>query len=130
MAARPTRSALLLALRIEATVLMSLAIGQAGLAAGFLTSQPPLRSVHEINAYLLVTTTVAILITAIGYQRGGGPRWAVLAGVILLVVETLQIVFARLGATGPHIFLGVLFVVMATLLTSYLFRPGFVPRSG
>ena len=31
--------------------------------------------------------------------------------------------------TGAHIFLGVLFVVMATLLTSYLFRPGFIPAS-
>jgi hypothetical protein len=130
MAASPTRSPLLLALRVEATVLMSLAIGQAGLAAGFLTSQPSLRSVHGINAYLLVSVAVAVLITASLYQRRGGPRWPVLAAIILLVVEALQIMFARLGAAGPHIFLGVLFVVMATLLTSYLFRPGFVPRGG
>ncbi len=45
------------------------------------------------------------------------------------VVEIIQIILGRLGVTGAHIFLGVLFVVMATLLTSYLFRPGFIPAS-
>jgi hypothetical protein len=53
----------------------------------------------------------------------------VLAGVILLVVETLQLVLARAEVVGLHIFCGVLFVVLTTLLTSYLFRPGFVPRT-
>ncbi|HEU4545177.1 MAG TPA: hypothetical protein VFR88_02685 [Microlunatus sp.] len=120
----------LLALQIEATVLMSLAIGQAGLAAGFLGgADDGLRTLHGANAYALLALTVAVVLTAIVYRRGGGPRWPVLAGAILLVVETLQLVLARAEVVGLHIFCGVLFVVLATLVTSYLFRPGFVPRS-
>jgi hypothetical protein len=118
----------LVALQIEATVLMSLAIGQAGLAAGFLGGEASLVPLHGANAYALLTVTVAVIITAVVYRRGGGPRWPVLAGAVLLAVETLQLVLARTEVVGLHIFLGVLFVVLATLLTSYLFRPGFVSR--
>jgi hypothetical protein len=120
---------LLTALRIEATVLMSLAIGQAGLAAGFLGGRESLVPVHGANAYALVTLTVAVLLTAVGYRRAGGPRWPILAGAILLGVEVLQVVLARTEVVGLHIFCGVLFVVLATLLTSYLFRPGFLPST-
>ena len=129
--ATPTarRPRLLLALQIEATVLMSLAIGQAGLAAGFLGGDEGLKPLHGANAYALLALIVAVLLTAIAYRRGGGPRWPVLAGAILLVIETLQLVLARAEVVGLQIFCGVLFVVLATLVTSYLFRPGFVPRS-
>lgn len=123
-------SPLLTVLRIEATVLMSLAIGQAGLAAGFLSGDGGLEPIHGINAYVLLGTTVVVTATAALYRRAGGPRWPVLAGVILLLVETGQLVLAGLDAVGLHIFCGVLFVVMATLLTSYLFRPGFVSATG
>ncbi len=123
------RPPLLIALQVGATILMALAIGQAGLAAGFLSGSPGLRAVHGINAYLLVTVTVALLIVAVLYQRSGGPRWPLLAVGIIAVVEVIQIVLGRLEVAGPHIFLGVLFVVLATLLTSYLFRPGFIPSS-
>lgn len=124
------RPRLLVALQAEATVLMSLAIGQAGLAAGFLGGSDGLKPVHGVNAYALLAVTVALVVTAVLYRRGGGPRWPVLAGVILLLVETLQLVLARFEVVGLHIFSGVLFVVLATLLTSYLFRPGFVPSTG
>lgn len=104
----------LLALQIEATVLMSLAIGQAGLAAGFLGGDEGLKPLHGANAYALLALIVAVLLTAIAYRRGGGPRWPVLAGAILLVIETLQLVLARAEVVGLHIFCGVLFVVLAT----------------
>ena len=129
MAPRGSPPRLLVALRAEATVLMSLAIGQAGLASGFLGGSSGLKPVHGVNAVIISVVTVGTLLTAIAYQRAGGPRWPVLAAAILVLVEVLQITLARLGVTGLHIFVGVLFVVMATLLTSYLFRPGFVPRS-
>ncbi|GAA3716716.1 hypothetical protein GCM10022204_40640 [Microlunatus aurantiacus] len=124
MVTSPPRPRLLVALQTEATVLMSLAIGQAGLAAGFLGGQGGLRPVHGVNAYALLAVTVAIILTAVAHRRSGGPRWPVLAGAILLVVETLQLTLARFDVVGLHIFCGVLFVVLATLLTSYLFRPG------
>lgn len=126
----PRRPRLLVVLQTEATVLMSLAIGQAGLAAGFIGGEDGLKPVHGVNAYALLTLTVVVIITAVLYRRGGGPRWPVLAGIILVLVETLQLVLARAEVVGLHVFLGVLFVVLATLLTSYLFRPGFVSPSG
>lgn len=120
---------MLLALQVGATTLMSLAIAQAGFAAGFLEGNGSYKIIHAVNAYLIVTVTVALLVLAVLYQRSGGPRWPLLAVGIVAVVEIVQIVLARLGIAGSHIFLGVLFVTMATLLTSYLFRPGFIPRS-
>lgn len=126
--ATPGRPPLLLALQIGATILMSLAIGQAGLAAGFIGGTKGLRAVHGINAYLLIAVTVALLIVAVLYQRAGGPRWPMLAVGIIAVVEIVQALLGRFEVVGAHVFLGVLFVVLATLLTSYLFRPGFIPR--
>jgi hypothetical protein len=125
---RPT-SRSLRALRVESTVLMSLAIGQAGLAAGFLGGQESLKPVHGANAFALLGVTVVLIVTAVVYQRHGGGRWPALAGGLLLVVEITQLTLARAEVVGAHIFLGVLFVVLATLLTSYLFRPGFVPST-
>jgi len=119
----------LTALRIEATVLMSLAIGQAGLAAGFLGGQEALKPVHGANAFVLLAVTVVLVLTAAVHRRRGGGRWPVLAGTILLAVEITQLLLARADVVGAHIFLGIVFVVLATLVTSYLFRPGFVPSS-
>lgn len=127
--AAPGRPPLLLALQIGATTLMSLAVAQAGFAAGFLEGNASYKIIHGVNAYLIVTVTVALLVLAVLYQRSGGPRWPLLAVGIVAVVEVVQIVLARLDIAGSHIFLGILFVTMATLLTSYLFRPGFIPRS-
>ena len=119
------RPRLLVAIQTGATVLMSLAIGQAGLAAAFLTGHRQLKEVHALNGILLVAVTVATLVGAVLYQRQGGPRWPVLAAGLLLVWEAVQITLGELDVAGAHIFLGVLFVVLATLYTSYLFRPGF-----
>ncbi len=109
----------------EATVLMSLAIGQAGLASAFLTGHKALKDVHEVNGFVVAALTVATVVSAFLYTRRGGPRWTVAAAALLLVVEVAQIGLGEADAAGPHIFLGVLFVVAATLYTSYLFRPGF-----
>ena len=122
---RNRRPPLLVLLQTAATVLMSLAIGQAGLAAAFMTGHRSLKEVHEVNGFLVVAVTAATLVCAVLYQRTGGPRWPVAATVLLIVVEALQITLGEVEAAGAHIFLGVLFVAAATLLTSYLFRPGF-----
>lgn len=131
MSARSGTPPLLLALQVGATILMSLAIGQAGLAAAFISAggSESLVAAHAINAWLVAAVTIALVILAVLYRRAGGPRWPLLAVAIVAVVEVAQIVLGRLGIAGAHIFLGVLFVTMATLLTSYLFRPGFVPKS-
>jgi len=104
---------------------MSLAIGQAGLAAAFITGHRPLREVHAVNGFLLLAVTAVTLGGAILYQRQGGPRWPVAAAVLLVLLEAIQITLAEVDAAGAHIFLGVLLVTAATLYTSYLFRPGF-----
>jgi len=118
---------MLVALQVAATVLMSLAIGQAGLASGFITGRSDLRPIHGLNALIMTVLTVVILVLAILHQRGGGPRWPVAVALILLVVEILQMTLARVGAAAPHIFLGILFVVTTTVYTSYLFRSGVRP---
>lgn len=66
--------------------------------------------------------------SAVLYQRGGGPRWPAAAAVLLLIIELVQTLLARQDSAGAHIFIGVLFVVSATLYTSYLFRLSFAPR--
>ena len=119
------RPRLLVVVQTGATLLMSLAIGQAGLAAAFMTGHRALKEVHALNGLLLAAVTVATLVATILYQREGGPRWPVLAAGLLLVWEAVQITLGELDVAGAHIFLGVLFVVVATLFTSYLFRPGF-----
>ncbi|MGI8459718.1 MAG: hypothetical protein ACR2LI_16605 [Propionibacteriaceae bacterium] len=124
------RPPLLIALQSEATVLMSLAIGQAGLAAGFLDGRKGLKEVHGLTAYLIAAVTIALLITAVVHRRRGGVSWPVFGAAILLVVEAAQITMGSVEIKGPHIFLGVIFTVLATLLTSYLFRPGFTPATG
>lgn len=115
----------LILLQTAATVVMSLAIGQAGLAAAFLTGHRALKQVHAVNGFLIVALTVACLVCAVLYQRNGGPRWPAAAAILLLLVEVAQIVLGESDVAGAHIFLGVLFVTSATLYTSYLFRPGF-----
>lgn len=108
---------------------MSLAIGQAGLAAAFITGRDALKEFHEINAFVVGTLVVATLLTAIAYQRSGGPRWPVLISGLLVLLTIAQISMGLTEVAGAHIFVGVLYVVSVTLFTSYLFRPGFTPRA-
>jgi hypothetical protein len=126
---RTRRPPLVVLLQTEATVLMSLAIGQAGLASGFLTGSPGLLAVHRVNAVVMVVLTVLTCASAAVYWRSGGPRWPAAAAVTLLVVEVIQVALARSGVAGLHIFLGVLFVTAATVYTSYLFRSAHPPSA-
>lgn len=127
--ARTRRPPLLIALQTEATIFMSLAIGQAGLAAAFISKQATTKPVHEINAFVLATIALVMAVTALLYRRSGGPRWVLPAAGLLLVLIVVQISLGELKVAGVHIFLGVISVVLAVLFTSYLFRPGFSPRS-
>lgn len=124
---RTRRPPLLIAIQTEATLLMSLAIGQAGLAAAFITGRDALKKVHEINAFVVGTLVVITLLTAIAYRRTGGPRWPVGVSALLVVLTAAQITLGLIEVAGAHIFVGVLYVVSVTLFTSYLFRPGFTP---
>ena len=125
---RPKRPPLVIALQTEATLLMSVAIGQAGFAAAFIGGQKGYKAVHAINAWLVVAATVVLLVTAVVYARRGGPRWPAAASLGLLVVEAVQITLGEVELVAVHVFLGVLFVSMATALTSYLFRLSFRRR--
>lgn len=123
------RPPLLIAIQTEATLLMSLAIGQAGLAAAFITGRDALKQFHEINGFVLGGLIVITLLTAVGYHRSGGPRWPVLVSALLVVLTGAQITMGLVEVAGVHIFVGILYVVSVTLFTSYLFRPGFIPRA-
>lgn len=128
-AGRTPRPPLLIAIQTEATLLMSLAIGQAGLAAAFITGRDALKEVHEVNAFVVGTLVVVTLVTAIAYRRSGGPRWPVLVSALLVALTAAQIAMGLVEVAGAHIFVGVLYVVSVTLFTSYLFRPGFTPAA-
>lgn len=127
---RTHRPPLLIALQTEATIFMTLSIGQAGLAAAFISKQAAVKNIHEINAFVMAAVALVILATAIFYRRGGGPLWILLGAGLLLVLVLAQISLGELKVVGLHIFLGVIYVVLAVLFTSYLFRPGFTPPSG
>ena len=62
---RTARPPLLIALQTEATIFMSLAIGQAGLAAAFISKQAAVKNIHEINAFVMAALSVVMLVTAI-----------------------------------------------------------------
>ena len=124
---RTRRPPLMITLQTEATIFMSLSIGQAGLAAAFISKQAAVKNIHEINAFVMGGLAVVMLVTAIFYRRSGGPLWVVLAAGLLVIVIVTQISLGELKVVGVHIFLGVIYVVLAVLFTSYLFRPGFTP---
>lgn len=127
---RTRRPRQLIALQTEATIFMTLAIGQAGLAAAFISKQATVKNIHELNGFVLAGIALIMVLTAVLYRRAGGPIWAVLAAGLLFVLIIAQISLGELKVVGLHIFLGVIDVVLAVLFTSYLFRPGFTPRSG
>ena len=109
-------------LRILSTVLLGIAIGQAGLGSGYIGGNPNLLVVHYINAFLVVGMVVACVVGGVLYKRAGGPMWPLIFALVLLVVAVLQIVLGRAELAGAHVFLGVLYLSAVTTYCSYLWR--------
>ncbi|MGL5867393.1 MAG: hypothetical protein ACRCYX_16235 [Dermatophilaceae bacterium] len=115
-------------LRVLATVLLGVAIGQAGFGSGLIATlvRPPesegLETAHSIVAYVLLSTTVFCALAAERYRRDGGPAWPGWSAGCLLGVITLQVTLGSLDILGAHVFLGVLLLCAVTTYCSYLWR--------
>ena len=120
------------ALRIGSTVLLAVAVAQAGFGSGLgasLIARPKsevLEAMHQGNAWLVVL--VAVVCTAVGarLRQQGGPAWPLVFAASLAGAAVLQAALGELRVVGPHLFLGVLFLCAVTTFCSYAWR--YAPR--
>jgi uncharacterized membrane protein YdjX (TVP38/TMEM64 family) len=115
-------------LRIWSTVLLGVAIGQAGfgsaLGASLIARQKSelMESIHQGNAWLLVLVTVVCAGIGVRYRQQGGPSWPLVFAGCLLGAEVLQIALGHLRVVALHLFFGVLLLCAVTTLCSYAWR--------
>ena len=76
-------------LQIWSTVLLGVAIGQAGLGSGFGASliardkSELLETLHSVNAIVVIVVAAVCVVVAAVYRRRGGPRWPLVFAVCL-----------------------------------------------
>ena len=116
-------------LRILSTVLLSFAVGQAGLGSGYLdASARGLLIAHLTNAFAVVVLSVLAAVFGLSARRAGGPGWVFVLPAALAVVSLVQLSLGFAGVRGGHVFLGVLFLCGVTTYCSYTWR--LLPVSG
>ena len=126
-------------LQIWSTVLLGVAIGQAGFGSGFGASliardkSEALEAVHRWNAWLVILVAAVCVVVAAVYRRQGGPRWPLVFSACLLGGALVQAMLGNLRVVGLHLFVGVLFLCAVTTFCSYAWRhqpqPAFAQRS-
>ena len=115
-------------LRVLATVLLAVALGQAGFGSGLVATlvEPPeselLGTVHSLNAWLVLSTAAVCVVASARYRRAGGPAWPLWFALAILGAAGVQVTLGVLGVVGAHVFLGVLLLCAVTTYTSYLYR--------
>ncbi len=115
-------------LQIWSTVLLGVAIGQAGLGSGFGASliardkSELLETLHARNAILVIVVAAVCAVVAAVYRRRGGPRWPLVFAVCLVLAAVLQMVLGEVRVVGLHLFVGVLFLCAVTTFCSYAWR--------
>lgn len=118
-------------LRILSTVLLGVAVAQAGFGSGYLGGSRGLLEFHEVNAFVVLGSVLACLVAAVWYRRSGGPGWPLAFAAALLAVGLVQVALGETAIVGLHIFLGVLYLCGVTTYCSYLWRhqPALAPVS-
>jgi hypothetical protein len=115
-------------LRIWSTVLLAVAIGQAGFGSGLaasLVARPKselLETIHEANAWAVIAVAAICTVIAGLYRRQGGPSWPLVFAASLLAAGILQAVLGQTRVVGAHLFVGVLFLCAVTTFCSYAWR--------
>lgn len=115
-------------LQIWSTVLIAVAIGQAGFGSGFGASliardkSELLETLHRGNAWLVIVVAAVCTVVAAVYRRRGGPRWPLVFAACLVGGALLQAALGSLRVVGPHLFLGVLYLCAVTTFCSYAWR--------
>ena len=122
-------------LQIWSTVLLGVAIGQAGLGSAFGASliardkSDLLETLHSVNAIVVIVVAAVCVVLAAVYRRRGGPRWPLVLAVCIELGAVLQTVLGEVRVVGAHLFLGVLLLCAVTTFCSYAWRhqPSAVP---
>ena len=115
-------------LQIWSTVLLGVAIGQAGLGSGFGASliardkSELLETLHSVNAIVVIVVAAVCVVLAAVYRRRGGPTWPLVFAVCIELGAILQTVLGELRVVGVHLFLGVLLLCAVTTFCSYAWR--------
>ena len=115
-------------LQIWSTVLLAVAIGQAGLGSGFGASRiardksDVLETLHSFNAILVIVVAAVCIVIAAVYRRRGGPTWTLVFAVCLEIGAILQTVLGQVRVVALHLFVGVLLLCAVTTFCSYAWR--------
>ena len=115
-------------LQIWSTVLLAVAIAQAGFGSGFGASliardkSDLLESVHRANAWVVIAVAAVCVVVAFLYRRRGGPSWPLVFAACLAAGGVLQAVLGTVRVVGAHLFFGVLFLCAMTTFCSYAWR--------
>ena len=115
-------------LKIWSTVLLAVAIGQAGLGSGLGASliardkSELLEKLHSFNAILVIVVAAVCVVLAAVHLRRGGARWPLLFAASLTLGAILQMVLGEVRVVGLHLFVGVLLLCAVTTFCSYAWR--------
>jgi hypothetical protein len=115
-------------LRVWSTVLLGVAVGQAGFGSGLAASliarpkSEALETIHQVNAWVVLVAAGVCLAVAARYRQQGGPSWPLVFAACLLGGGILQVALGRFGVVGAHVFVGVLFLCAVTTFCSYVWR--------
>lgn len=95
--------------RVVVAVHVLLVFTQAALAGSSLVGDAAALRLHEINGtgVLMPVTLVLFVLAMLVWRPGRGPAWPVLATVLLLVAQVLQISYGFAGRLALHVPLGV-----------------------
>lgn len=114
-------------LKIWSTVLLAVAIGQAGLGSGLGASliardkSELLEKLHSYNAIVVIVVAAVCVVLAAVHRRRGA-RWPLVFAVSLELGAILQMVLGEVRVVGLHLFLGVLLLCAMTTFCSYAWR--------
>lgn len=115
-------------LQIWTTVLLAVAVAQAGFGSGFGASliardkSEALERIHYANAFVVIAVAVVCAVVAGLYRRRGGPTWPLVFAACLVGGAVLQAVLGSVRIVGAHLFFGVLFLCGVTTFCSYAWR--------
>jgi hypothetical protein len=115
-------------LRVWSTVLLGVAVGQAGFGSGLAASliarpkSEALETIHQVNAWVVLVAAGVCVAVAARYRQQGGPSWPLVFAVCLLGGGILQVALGRFRVVGAHMFVGVLFLCAVTTFCSYAWR--------
>ncbi|MEP6648640.1 MAG: hypothetical protein ABJA74_01820 [Lapillicoccus sp.] len=115
-------------LRVWSTVLLGVAIGQAGFGAGLgasLIARPKsetLETIHQVNAWVVIVLAAVCVAVAARYRQQGGPGWPLVFAACLVGGGLLQAALGQFRVVGAHLFVGVLLLCAVTTFCSYAWR--------